>query len=544
MKDEKKSKQQLILELDQLRRRNHELKKIEAGASAAIAGLSRALLSPMSIEDISYSVLEQARKLTGSRFGFVAHIDPETGHAVGSTLTRDIWNNCRVKDKDIVFKELRGLWGWVLENKSSLLTNSPSADPRSSGTPEGHIPIRRFLSAPALIGETLVGQVAVANSERDYNDRDLTLVERLATIFALAVRRQRMDEELRLARDAALEESEGRFRLISEQSLLAIIIIQDEVVKYANQSYSDLTGYSNEKILNWRPLEYAKTIHPDDLTLVLGEVKEEIESNPAAAEEVSSFMEQMTSNIKQNSDNALQTDKISQKAAQDARKGGQAVAEAVNAMKEIANKISIIEEIARQTNLLALNAAIEAARAGEHGKGFAVVASEVRKLAERSQTAAGEIGELSSSSVEVAEKAGEMLARLVPDIQKTAELVQEITAASAEQNSGADQINKAIVQLDQVIQQNASASEEMASTSEELAGQAEQLQATIEFFKTNGAAKKRETVRLLEAKPKPEIDRKVSVAHIAGKAKEKEQVGIKPAIESKGDEKDTEFEEF
>lgn len=282
MKDEKKSKQQLIRELEQLRRRNRELEKTEAGASAAIAELSRALLSPMSIEDISYSVFEQARKLTGSRFGFVGYIDPETGHMVGSTLTRDIWDDCRVKDKDIVFKEFRGLWGWVLESKKPLLTNSPSTDPRSSGTPEGHIPIRRFLSAPALIGETLVGQVSVANPERDYNDRDLDLIERLATIFALAVRRKRMDEELRRARKAVLEESEGRFRLISEQSLLAIIIIQDEVVKYANQAYSDLTGYSNEELLNWKPLEYVKMIHPDDLILVLGEVKEEIENKAGA----------------------------------------------------------------------------------------------------------------------------------------------------------------------------------------------------------------------------------------------------------------------
>jgi methyl-accepting chemotaxis protein len=155
-------------------------------------------------------------------------------------------------------------------------------------------------------------------------------------------------------------------------------------------------------------------------------------------------------------------------------------------MKEIAGKISIIEEIARQTNLLALNAAIEAARAGEHGKGFAVVASEVRKLAERSQTAAGEINKLSASSVQIAEKAGEMLARIVPDIQKTADLVQEITAASNEQSSGANQINKAIQQLDQVVQQNAAASEEMASTSAELLGQAEQLQNTIAFFRIDG----------------------------------------------------------
>lgn len=205
----------------------------------------------------------------------------------------------------------------------------------------------------------------------------------------------------------------------------------------------------------------------------------------SSAEEVSSSMEEMASNIKQNADNANQTEKIALKAATDAKEGGQAVSETVSAMKEIATKISIIEEIARQTNLLALNAAIEAARAGEHGKGFAVVATEVRKLAERSQTAAGEIGKLSSSSVEVAEKAGEMLTMIVPDIQKTAELVQEISAASGEQNAGADQINKAIQQLDQVIQQNASATEEIASTAEELSSQATLLIDTIAYFKVD-----------------------------------------------------------
>ena len=188
----------------------------------------------------------------------------------------------------------------------------------------------------------------------------------------------------------------------------------------------------------------------------------------AAAEEASSSMEQMTSNIRQNAENARQTDKIANKAAEDAQVGGKAVAETVAAMRDIAGKITIIEEIARQTNMLALNAAIEAARAGEHGKGFAVVASEVRKLAERSQQAAREISELSASSVDVAERAGEMLGKILPDIQKTAELVQEINAASKEQDTGAEQINKAIQQLDQVIQQNASAAEEMASTSEEL----------------------------------------------------------------------------
>ncbi|MGA3115799.1 MAG: methyl-accepting chemotaxis protein [Syntrophobacteraceae bacterium] len=203
----------------------------------------------------------------------------------------------------------------------------------------------------------------------------------------------------------------------------------------------------------------------------------------ASAEEVSSSMEQMSSNIQQSAGNAMQTEKMAVKSADDASEGGKAVTETVWAMKEIAGKISIIEEIARQTNLLALNAAIEAARAGEHGKGFAVVASEVRKLAERSQTAAAEISKLSTTSVGVAEKAGEMLLRIVPDIRKTADLVQEISAACNEQNSGAEQINMALQQLDEVIQQNASAAEEMASTSEELLSQAEQLQNIISFFR-------------------------------------------------------------
>ncbi|MDP4115203.1 MAG: methyl-accepting chemotaxis protein [Bacteroidota bacterium] len=211
----------------------------------------------------------------------------------------------------------------------------------------------------------------------------------------------------------------------------------------------------------------------------------------ASAEEASSSMEQMTSNIKQNAENASQTEKIALQSAENAKTGGKAVEETVVAMKEIAGKISIIEEIARQTNLLALNAAIEAARAGEHGKGFAVVASEVRKLAERSQTAAAEINKLSASSVEVAENAGEMLAKLVPDITKTSELVQEITAASNEQNAGAEQINKAIQQLDQVIQQNASASEELSSTASSLTSQAEQLLDAVSFFKTNEGQSKR-----------------------------------------------------
>jgi methyl-accepting chemotaxis protein len=216
----------------------------------------------------------------------------------------------------------------------------------------------------------------------------------------------------------------------------------------------------------------------------------------ASAEEASSTVEEMNATIRQNADNAMQTEKIAMKSAADARESGGAVTDAVRAMKQIADKIGIIEEIARQTNLLALNAAIEAARAGEAGKGFAVVAAEVRKLAERSQAAAGEIGRLSASSVEIAERAGAMLAKLVPDIQKTAELVQEISAASKEQAGGADQINGALQQLNRVVQQNAGAAEEMSTMSEELSAQAAQLQSAIGFFRLNaGDAGKGSDVR-------------------------------------------------
>ncbi len=241
----------------------------------------------------------------------------------------------------------------------------------------------------------------------------------------------------------------------------------------------------------------------EELTATSTQLSQGASEQAAAAEQVSSSMEQMGANIRQNADNAIETEKIALKAAADAREGGEAVVKTVKAMKEISDKISVIEEIARNTNLLALNAAIEAARAGEHGKGFAVVASEVRKLAERSQKAAGEISELSLTSVEIAEKAGRMLEKIVPDIQKTAELVQEISAASKEQNTGTEQINKALIQLEQIIQQNAASSgqisstileqssqaEEMASMSEELESQAENLDCAVSFFKFAGLEK-------------------------------------------------------
>jgi methyl-accepting chemotaxis protein len=268
----------------------------------------------------------------------------------------------------------------------------------------------------------------------------------------------------------------------------------------------------------------------------------------SSIEEISSSMEEMSSNIGQNADNASETEKIALQSAQDAENSSRAVMEAVEAMNKIAERITIIEEIARQTNMLSLNASIEAARAGEHGKGFAVVASEVGKLAARSKDAAGEISELSSSTVDVADKARVMLEQLVPNIRKTADLVQEISAASREQSNGAEQINTAISQLDQVIQQNASASEEMASVAEELNGQAEELQQTISFFRIDEQNRKG-----TENQRKFQIESKVATGR-GGTAQQKssqqqnqsqgdEETGITPAQSGNGLDSD-DFERF
>jgi methyl-accepting chemotaxis protein len=208
----------------------------------------------------------------------------------------------------------------------------------------------------------------------------------------------------------------------------------------------------------------------------------------ASVEETTSSLEQMTASIGKNADNSRQLEQSAVKAARDGEESGKAVTDTVAAMKAIAERISIVEEIAYQTNLLALNAAIEAARAGEHGKGFAVVATEVRKLAERSQTAAKEIGGLAGSSVKVAERSGQLLTELVPSIRQSADTVQEVAAATAEQASGVSQINRALTGVDQVTQRNASAAEELASTAEEMASQAESLEQLVAFFRVNGVA--------------------------------------------------------
>ncbi len=313
------------------------------------------------------------------------------------------------------------------------------------------------------------------------------------------------------------------------------------------QALNSMIKKLNEVVMNVKAASGNVATGSQELSSVSEQMSQGATQQAASAEEASASMEQMAANIRQNADNANITEKIALKCAEDAREGGSAVIETVAAMNEIAEKISIIEDIARRTDLLALNAAIEAARAGDHGRGFAVVASEVRKLAERSSTAASEIGKMSITSVKVAEKAGEMLSRIVPDIQKTSELIQEISAASGEQNVGADQINQAIQQLDQVIQQNSSASEEMASTSEELSAQADHLRDVVEFFRVDDNTIKKSSGTKTRTKRKP-IENRENHKHENDYIKIKktggETSGYLIAIDENAEDRDGQFERY
>jgi len=320
-------------------------------------------------------------------------------------------------------------------------------------------------------GVTLVEEIA----RGDFSQR--LRMERKDEVGRLAVALDQMAENLKQQADVAEEISQGNLivdvRLASEKDQLG-------------KALKQMTGVLNDTIRQVMIAADNVGSGSQALSAASQEMSQGATEQAASAEEASSSIEEMTANIRQNAENAMQTEKIAMQTSSAVQQAGQASAENMASMKEIAGKIVIIEEIARQTNLLALNAAIEAARAGEHGKGFAVVAAEVRKLAERSQVAAAEINKLSVSSVEIADRAGKMLQEVIPGIQRTAELVQEIAAASREQDAGAEQIGRAIQQLDKVIQQNASATEEMASTAEELSGQSEQLQEMVSFFKVKG----------------------------------------------------------
>ena len=316
-------------------------------------------------------------------------------------------------------------------------------------------------------------------------------------------------------------EAPGDFNLI-RKNLNALIFAMKEITQLAErmaegnlmakldersdrdrlmQALNEMVRHLREVVGNVKAIAGHVAENSQNLSAGAAEMSEGVAEQAASAEEVSSSMEEMTANIRQNSENALQTEKIAMKVAEDAKKSRESVSQTVTAMRDITKKVSIIEEIARQTHMLSLNATIEAARAQEYGKGFAVVAAEVRSLSARVETAAQEINDVADSSIHVAEKAGDMLDMLVPDVQRTAELVQEIAAASREQNLGSEQINKALQQLDHVTQQNASIAQNFANTAGELAIQAEQLQTIIAFFVAEEGEREEDEESLDEEQP-------------------------------------------
>lgn len=325
-----------------------------------------------------------------------------------------------------------------------------------------------------------------------------------------------------------------------------VFLLANLLSKQAFQNFQLQKNIRSHQHLVSQIIETADNIaeKSQELSISSEKLSEGANQQAAAAQEMSSSMEEMAANIKQNAENAMQTEKIGIQAATDAKKSGKAVKKTVNAIKTIAKKISIIEEIANQTRLLSLNATIEAGKAQEHGKGFAVVASEVRLLAERSREAAEEINELAHDSVSLAKKAGERLARLVPDIQHTASLVQEISAASAEQNMGAEQINNAVQQLDQVIQQNAMMSEKLAITATALNTQAENLQHTIAPFKTQRIGKIDDNLPAASSITPLNEKTRTESSHAEKQILQTMSEDDHSSREKQGDELDREFEQY
>ncbi len=288
----------------------------EASMNAAIAELSSALILPKPIEDISWMVLEHAKHLTLSGFGYVGFIDPDTGYLVSVTMTRDIWDTCHVPDKEIIFKKFSGLWGWVLENRKPLLTNSPAQEPMSSGTPPGHIPISRFISVPAMLGDSLVGQIALANSERDYTEHDLTFIKRLATLYAIAIQRTQAEEKLqqahgelekrveertaellqaneqlqreideRLRAEEEISRAEEKYRLLV-QNLPSIVYkgYKDWSVEFFDEKVESLMGYSADDF-HAKRLKWSDLIIEEDIESVRKEFVEALKADKSYVRE-------------------------------------------------------------------------------------------------------------------------------------------------------------------------------------------------------------------------------------------------------------------
>jgi methyl-accepting chemotaxis protein len=444
-------------------------------------------------------------------------------------------------------KELESLWGTYMDQHKKLTTMVIN----SQGDPEKLKAAYAVCLGPAReaqiktlqmledLSKDLEGDLMVMKAETDKtyesSNSNMSILLGVSIVFAVGISLWIINSitgSLAKAREAVKKISEGDMTIEIEtksKDEIGELLVNMKAMVYKLREVIDFVRTASDNI----------AAASQQMSSSSQQMSEGATEQAASAEEVSSSMEEMSSNIQQNTDNAQQTGKIAYQAAEDIKEGSLAVNQTVLSMKEIADKISIIGEIARQTNLLALNAAVEAARAGEHGKGFAVVAAEVRKLAERSQIAANEINVLSSSSVSIAEKSGKLLETIVPDIQKTSKLVQEISASSMEQNSSAEQVNTALQQLNQIIQQNAASSEEMASNAEELSSQAEQLKETISFFKVGDHRRQTTQVSHKNAhnftqtyKPKQQVKKKMNGASYS------------LSTNGHGDSLDSEYEKF
>jgi len=473
-----------------------ELAAAQKAAAATIEGLRYEEKDYFWINDMEPRMImhPNAKKLEGE--SLVDFVDPngtklfvemvKVVRADGAGFVRYVWEKNDTKTLAPKISYVKGFepWGWIIG--SGIYVDDVDAAFYAEATKFGVFIVvvgGLFLVALLWVSRSISVPLNAVVSVADrlaLGDTDLELeADRSDEIGMLLKSMTRMVDSAKGVAAIAREIATGRIDVNVQQRS-----DNDELMK----SLAEMTGKLSEVVTGVMTASHNVTLGSQSISTSSQVMSQGASEQAAAAEEASSSIEEMTANIRQNADNAMQTETIAVQASGDAQQSGQAVGETVIAMKEIADRIQIVEEIARQTNLLALNAAIEAARAGEQGKGFAVVAAEVRKLAERSQQAAGEINELSTNSVEVAEKAGGLLEALVPNIQKTAELVQEIAASSREQDAGAEQINSSIQQLDTVIQQNAAAAEEMASTAEELSSQSEQLAELISFFAGSDSA--------------------------------------------------------
>ncbi len=396
--------------------------------------------------------------------------------------------NAEIKSAAATFRGIYGDWVRIQDEVLSLATQNTTESNAKAGQmsmTEGAAATEKLLATLASLSSTISSDLR-ATDEATNIQYDTARNILIGASIALVVISVIVAFVIAMGISRGLTKAIHAVRNVSDGDLTstAVITTRDEIgqlLEHVNTMIERLRGVVGDSISAAENVSSGS----QELSASSEQVSQGATEQASSTEEASASMEQMAANIRQNAENAAQTEKIARQSSTDAEASGAAVGRAVIAMRTIAEKISIVQEIARQTDLLALNAAVEAARAGEHGKGFAVVASEVRKLAERSQSAAAEISSMSSETVKAAADAGDMLNRLVPDIRKTAELVAEISAACREQDIGANQINEAIQQLDKVTQQNTSASEEMSATSEELAAQAEELQASIAFFKVD-----------------------------------------------------------